>query len=1708
MSKRLTSVETSTRRFNLPLVLVVGVVLIPLLCVLDFASAANNYVPPELQVADSNIKAFLDSAEKSSKLGEYDDCRTFLEKALELATKQRSVADKAIVEDVLGAYYFAQGKLEGAKSQWLNSLSDGVTVSNLVLQADVLVALSGLQQASGHLDEAMKTMNQALGLSRKSKSLFIESRVLGELGRLQTMAGKPNDAQASIEEALEIDRYNRYVWESEHLLYQAYLNVVETKPDKAIEIGASARDLAVKNENYVVFVQSSMLLGQVYVRTGRTDQGIRILELARDGLSDQSKPLFQFPNAYRKTTDLPYLKVTLLETLGMAYEAANRPDDALKSWQEMYDTAAVAGFVLAKAESARHLADLYKTKKDFAKAIDHYALAADAFASGGNEQSRGQALTSEVTLLIQEGQKDKALKIEDELLSMAKASKNVGLQFFVDIVTAELLDGTGQIDRAESALMDAESLISADDKIPGVGPANMVEVYFRLADLYDKRHDFQQELLVLEKALTPAIALAGAPKDTKNVKPRDWIMQRLEVRIPEYHIREAGDTAYASGRFDDALVCFEILQYFEEFDSAWKGKYEEYRKNLNSDPTLARVLQIPAKLIAQDGGATVLAKNLEEMGPMANRVRPLGLGLLSQYYMSHQRFDMVVKFARQAISLKDWEGEMMSQWGVAMSCELAYALMMEKDLKSAVEVVTQCMTGAKKLGVPQLLRAAHQTNAFVLDAAGKHDEAQESIQFLLKETPDDPLEYTRLALLKEQQGDWPAAADAWKNALGLYEARKNVNGAADAHFHLAVLPNVAPGAEDRRAHLQAADDLYRQIGSNEGRVKAEAALGAYYAVRKDESQSRQYFEGALSIAHNAKREDLEAVVLSVIGQAYEASGDLSRAVEYDGRSADLYHHQNDLANEALQLKNKANVLASSHNSEEALQTITRAEGVADRSNNWPAKYWVHREMAIIYGNEGRYQDEVNALREAKQISDGANQPLNSAWASLILASVLETIGSWEEASLQINSALPVLQKFKDTDDESDAYLELMAIYGARESELQDLSKALEFYQKGYQLVQKTHPERAAALNLDLTEIYWQQGRFKDAISKANEALDYYTKLNDELDEAGALISLAEAQRSDGDLQAAAKSLQLAEPLVDRAKNFYTLGRFYYGRAGLYRAQGKLNDAIEQYEQVVKMLEQFKSSSDPENRRNVSEHYDFIYDELIDAYYALAQSDKQHADVAADKAFEYAELNKARDFANSWGHGFVDGLRHQVPVALQEKEATITNEREALLSDLQKAMMGAGEHSVKQIQERLAKLDVAESELENQLRRTSPAYAEVRYPQRMNIQQIPLHPGELLVQLKVLNHASLVWLFSGTEKGTALRAFYKVDLPRQWFANRVFRIRDAFNGGHPEQFDSTITDELLAALFPDAALQSVKAAKAIIFVPDDILFLLPFEMLSSHGQYLLLGTPTAYFPSSAAFRLARTSIHNTGDWQESFIGIADPITSADDPRYQVVSLISDTGAQTGAAQQNSSTSFDRIVSRGFSLERLPGTADEVHGIASLFASTPSKAETRTGIDATKQELLRTDLARYQFVHFATHGILPVESGITEPSLVLSYDGRGKDDMLLTLSEILELKLRADMVVLSACNTGSGKVTKAEGVASLGSAFLAAGASSVTVSLWHVADNSTAELMEEFYRNLVKGKTKSESLAEARSALFSKEYVNHNPYFWAPFVLTGE
>jgi CHAT domain-containing protein len=591
----------------------------------------------------------------------------------------------------------------------------------------------------------------------------------------------------------------------------------------------------------------------------------------------------------------------------------------------------------------------------------------------------------------------------------------------------------------------------------------------------------------------------------------------------------------------------------------------------------------------------------------------------------------------------------------------------------------------------------------------------------------------------------------------------------------------------------------------------------------------------------------------------------------------------------------------------------------------------------------------------------------------------------------------------------------------------------------------------------------------------------------------------------------------AEPLVQRAGDYYLTGRLHYGEANLYKREGRLQSAIVAYEKVIGILEQFKASNSGPARGAASETYNYIYGELIDTYYMRSQVEEAYWSAASSKAFETAELNKARVFTTTWGRSLIEALRSKLPENLQESERTIVEQSSALQNGLSQSAYSGG-RTKKEIEGELRKLAVREDDFKIQLHRSYPAYADARYPRRMTIANLPLRPGEVLVEFKMFSPALFVWIVKGTEVGPQVLSFYKVHQTRDWFKERIVDIRDAMNRGDLDGFDPKLSEELFSAIFPGSVPEFLRSASSLVFIPDDILSLLPMEILSpraTKNEFVLIDKPTSYFPSAAGLRLTRSLRSPDSKWQSNFFGIADPITSAEDGRY---SAAADTAVTKAGTSVNgplaANVSYDlhktnrdvRFTTRGYYFDRLPETAHEVDNIANLFTDTSSSTTVRTGMEATKRALLQTDLSKYRFLHFATHGFLPVEPGAIEPALILSFDGTDQHQMMLTASEISRLAIHADMVVLSACNTGSGKVTRAEGVSSLGAAFLAAGSSSVVVSLWKVADKSTSLLMQQFYKNLLSGMPKNEALAEARKQLFSEGKAH--PFYWAPFVLSGE
>jgi len=185
--------------------------------------------------------------------------------------------------------------------------------------------------------------------------------------------------------------------------------------------------------------------------------------------------------------------------------------------------------------------------------------------------------------------------------------------------------------------------------------------------------------------------------------------------------------------------------------------------------------------------------------------------------------------------------------------------------------------------------------------------------------------------------------------------------------------------------------------------------------------------------------------------------------------------------------------------------------------------------------------------------------------------------------------------------------------------------------------------------------------------------------------------------------------------------------------------------------------------------------------------------------------------------------------------------------------------------------------------------------------------------------------------------------------------------------------------------------------------------------------------------------------------------------------------------------------------------LPSSREEVLEIGGLFP--PDRRTLRLGRQATEASVKRERLTDYRILHFATHAVMdeevPALSGV-----VLSLVDTGEEDGVLRMNEIFNLHLDADLVVLSACQTGLGKLVKGEGMVGLTRAFLYAGSPRVVVSLWEVNDLAMPEFMKKFYDGIRRGENAATALRRAKLAMLQSDSpAYHHPYFWAPFVLVG-
>jgi CHAT domain-containing protein/Flp pilus assembly protein TadD len=301
-------------------------------------------------------------------------------------------------------------------------------------------------------------------------------------------------------------------------------------------------------------------------------------------------------------------------------------------------------------------------------------------------------------------------------------------------------------------------------------------------------------------------------------------------------------------------------------------------------------------------------------------------------------------------------------------------------------------------------------------------------------------------------------------------------------------------------------------------------------------------------------------------------------------------------------------------------------------------------------------------------------------------------------------------------------------------------------------------------------------------------------------------------------------------------------------------------------------------------------------------------------------------------------------------------------------------------------------------------------------------------------------------------------------------------------------------------------------KDLVIVPGGQLAYVPFEALVEDGHYLIEKHRIRYAPSLTALHLVRLWEKTRAQPQRPLWALADPVYDKSDDRAQ---------GQTDPAQasQDALAEYLARATRGPSAagapyHRLRFTSQEAAAIRDLFGA--SDKDVLTGLQASEAAVKAASakglLGQARYVHFATHGILGLDTG-QQPALVLSLVGNdgqrdeegGINDGFLRLDEVTRLQLNADLVVLSACETGKGRLYAGEGVTGLARAFLYAGSRGVVCSLWAVDDRETATFMAQLYSGLKDGKAAADALRAAKLEMIRD---GKPPVYWAPFILIGE
>jgi CHAT domain-containing protein/Tfp pilus assembly protein PilF len=925
--------------------------------------------------------------------------------------------------------------------------------------------------------------------------------------------------------------------------------------------------------------------------------------------------------------------------------------------------------------------------------------------------------------------------------------------------------------------------------------------------------------------------------------------------------------------------------------------------------------------------------------------------------------------------------------------------------------------------------------------------------------------------------------------------------------------------------------LWKSVGDLKQEAYTLNSIGFFHKSLGEYQKALEYYTKALTLGQAADASGGDALALYGLGSVYDNLGEPQKALDFYNRALSIYQSIPDQSMVGATLGSIGIVYSNLSAPRKALEFFNRALEIKRGAHDPQAEATLLNNIGLAHSNLGEKQKALEFYNQALPLSRDLNDRSGEGTTLNNIGVIYSDLGEHRKALEYLDQVLQIKRAAGDRVAEAITLNNIGVVYGY----LGENQKSLEYYNQALPLSRGAGSTESTTLT-NIGKAYVDIGAYRKALDFYDQSISLQQANGDRRGLAVTFLGMGRAYHGLGSFTKALdfynQSLALRRAVSDRSGAAIML----YNIAAVQRDLNNLDEARAQIEAGLQIVESLRAEVGIRSLRtsylaSVQKYYELGADILMRLH------NQRPSEGFAAAALQTSERGRARILLELLAEAHAD-IRQGAPPSLIDRERSLQQSLDARAAAQTRLLYSS--HSPEQAAAAAKEIEALTTEYEQvqaQIRDTSPRYAALTQPAPLSLKEIQsevLDQDTLLLEYALGKEKSYLWAVTPA----SIESF---ELPKraevEKAAQRVYEILIARNqsapGETPEQRRRRL--DLADAEYPKASaalsqmvlgpVASQLESKRLLVVSDGMLQYVPFAALplpeagrrgdGATGRRaasipvahtpLIVEHEVVSLPSASVLTALRRETAGREAAARTIAVLADPVFQSDDPR-----IVTTAGGQSPVAEEAPSSAEARRSAEESGLGdfvRLRFSRQEADEIMRLAPE--GKSFKALDFAASRATATRADLGQYRILHFATHGLINnLHPGLSGVVLSLVDEQGRQQNGFLRLYDIYNLKLGADLVVLSACQTALGKEYKGEGLVGLTRGFMYAGAPRVVASLWRIDDRATSELMKRFYQGaLGQGLRPAAALRAAQVSMW-KDRRWQAPYYWAAFTIQGE